>query len=539
MTHRTVNIGSVPNDTNADPARTAFGKINSDVTDLYSGVSIGDPRYYGAVPDNSTDATTAIQTAIAAVQGTGVPLVLLGGVYLISGALSVTDQLTVVGGGTTAFGSNGGSGIRTSSATADIFTVNTTRPFSIRDVSLYSNSAKASGNGITITQTGANLNRLSRIERCYILNMAIGVSLNNCANYTVRDNLIQDFWVEGIYHTGTSSAPDLGDSIIEGNTIWDFNVTTGDSCIRLDPGAAVNIIGNKLLSAQYGVRLTVSQGPTGTLNIVGNSIEQQTGISVFIQQTVAGKTYGNVCIANNEFSTIGLSSFQSGINIAQGLSVQYLSNVAITGNVFNMSTTQAQACVSVFDGNGVTITGNVINNNNTSGMTYGIDVGGNITNSLVDDNKVVNPGTGGTYSPNTVLVSMKPSGFMTFSTGTSNVAAGATSYLGAADVHATVGDASFYVPFKCRAVRLFTTAGSAPGAAQTFTYTLMVNGAASAITTVVSGAGTTDGQDITHVVAIPAPDGPTASARIAMQVVASGGAAVVNHRVTVQLVKDD
>jgi hypothetical protein len=108
-----------------------------------------------------------------------------------------------------------------------------------------------------------------------------------------------------------------------------------------------------------------------------------------------------------------------------------------------------------------------------------------------------------------------------------------------ADIEVGIGSASFYPPFKCRALKMFVNADTTPGIGQSFQYTLYVGGSATSITVTNSGIAGSDCQDITHVVAIPDPAGPSTAARLALQLVTSAGAVVCRHRVTIQLVKDD
>lgn len=506
----------------------------------------GDLRRYGAVPDNATDSTAAIQRAINGNQGSGTIIQIIGGMYVVSSALSVTNSQIFSGSGTTGFGAGGGTGIRTTSTTADVFTCNTALPVEFRDFTIISNAQKTSGNGngITIVQSGTSINRLSRIERMYIYNMSVGISLTNCANWTIANNLIQNFSTQGIYAGATATSPDLGDSLISGNVIWDFNITTGDSCIRLDPNAGIEIIGNKLLSAQFGVRVTASQGPTGTVNIVGNSFEQQTSNCINFQQVAAGKIYNNVTISSNEFSIVGTGG-GSAINIQQGTFSTYISNLTITGNVCNMATATVAACISIADGNGVTLSGNVVNANSVAGMTYAYDVvtGTNATNVSVSGNKAINlPGGVSVYSPNTVQY-LPIAAELVFSTGANNVAAASTVWLGAAESYAVGTPYNVYPTFDYYIVRAYSSAqgAGAPGVGQTFTYTVCTGASGatpSAVTWSVTGA-TADGSDVTptHASGPFDPSGNNTNARLGVKLVTSAGATASTHRVTVQLAK--
>jgi len=232
----------------------------------------------------------------------------------------------------------------------------------------------AAGNGILI-QSGAinNLNRGSHIQNVSVWGGGTSVYLFHSANYTVKDSFLLNFSQDGIYADTDSNMPDIGDSEISGNTIWDFNVTTGNAGIRLDPQGGMEILGNKLLGATFGIWLTVSQGPTGTLNIAQNSLEQQNVAHVYIQQTNSAATYADITITGNEMENYGISTFQDGIAVTNP-GAQYLQDLAITGNTIRDCGT-LYGLINIQSVTGAAITGNILDGCGSG--TPGVSLGSN------------------------------------------------------------------------------------------------------------------------------------------------------------------
>jgi hypothetical protein len=139
----------------------------------------------------------------------------------------------------------------------------------------------------------------------------------------------------------------------------------------------------------------------------------------------------------------------------------------------------------------------------------------------------VTTANGGTGTANGVPA---PLGFSTASGAT--VATNTTIYLGNFGANATENTVAMPLPFPCTVRNLVVVASAAPGAAQTFTYTLRKNGVAQAVTTSLSGASQTTNSDTTHSVSYGAGD------TIDVQLVTSNGAAVAAHLVSVEVDKN-
>lgn len=111
--------------------------------------------------------------------------------------------------------------------------------------------------------------------------------------------------------------------------------------------------------------------------------------------------------------------------------------------------------------------------------------------------------------------------FVTHSSGT--VAAGATVYFSAYGNSATETQVSFVCPVAGTIRNLYASADAAPGAAQTFTYTVRKGAADTAVTCQTSGGAATASNDTTHSATVAAGD------LLTVKLVTSAGAAVQRH----------
>jgi len=372
---------------------------------------------FGAKLDGYFDDTTAWQAAINYVTSirnataSGGKLTAPPGFSSISAALLITGPIIIEGAGDGAgsgTGNSGGTVIRTTNATADAFTVTTPLSVIFRNlrIDVFSTTTKTAGSGIAISMAGSDINLGSVVEQCTIVGYTSCIYLVSCANYSIVNNRLLGFLANGIYDAATTSNPDLGDATITGNTIWAQNSTPTDSCIRLDPAGGMEVSSNKLLGSPYGIRLTVSQGPTGTLNIFGNSIEQQLVYCIRVEQSTPGKTYGDIVIANNEIAVVSPPTPQGAISIVAGSS-QYLTNILIHDNNLLMVHTTAQPQISIQDGANVQVHNNNIDLGAVAGPS-GIATGGNVGNAWVLENTFTGTTSASFYSAglstSTVLV---------------------------------------------------------------------------------------------------------------------------------------
>lgn len=501
---------------------------------------------FGATGDGSTDDTAAIQAAIdVAVAGGGGIVLFPPGFYKTTSALTITKGVVLQGSGIglgTGTGNSGGTVIRSGAAAGDVITISSAQSCTLLDFTIDCPSfTKASGTaGVRVQGEGGsgNTNNRTRLQNVRISNMYDAIVWDAASNLVMHGCHVQDFLNIGVYSKQTG-ATDSGHNTIDSCVIWDLNVGTSQASVRYDKGGDIRIVNNKMLGSTYGVRVVLDDGETGTMLVTGNSFEEQLTNNIRIAQGTTGKNFGNLVVVGNQFSFVAPSSPQSNIAIVAGTAgggaPTWIKNISIVGNVFNNAHNIATATISVQDGTGVTVAANALNANSSSNP-IGIDVGGSVVSAKVTGNSVVNYTAGNEYATSTTAFKT-PTAILNFSTGAGTVANNLTRYLGLADAVSSEGDALFYIPYKCLALNLMTTAGAAPGGSDTFTYTLRVNGSDTTLTSQAS-ASTSDSQDRTHVVAIPSPAGPSTAARVSMKLVTSATAATTNHRVSVQITEN-
>jgi pectate lyase-like protein len=501
---------------------------------------------FGAVVDGVANDTAAIQLAIdAAVAGGGGIVFFPPGFYKTTAALTITKGIVLQGSGMgveTGAGNSGGTVIRNASAGGDVITISSLGSVILKDFAIDAPAVtKSAGTaGVRIQGAGGsgNTNNRTRLENVRISNMYDGVVWDTASNVVLHGCHIQDYLNVGVYSKQTGGV-DSGHNTIDSSVIWDLNVGTSQANIRYDKGGDLRIVNNKLLGGTYGVRVVLDDGETGTMLMTGNSFEEHKTNDIRIGQATVGKNFGNVVIVGNQFSTVTPPTPQSNIAViagtAGGGATSWLKNISITGNVINNAHNAAYAAISVQDGEGVAVAANTISGGGQANP-LGIDVGGSAVSGKITGNVVFDM-PGGNYTTSSVFFKV-PTAILTFSSDVGGVAAGATAYLGAGIDTATEGFVQVYVPYKCVLLNLHAHANTAPVGAETYTYTLRVNGSDTALTSQVTGANT-DGQDRTNAVAVPSPAGPSTVARISLKVVASVGAAVGVHVVTVEVTEDD
>lgn len=124
----------------------------------------------------------------------------------------------------------------------------------------------------------------------------------------------------------------------------------------------------------------------------------------------------------------------------------------------------------------------------------------------------------------------KARAIMTFTSipGGPDPAANQTVYLGFQESN-TENGVTWRVPFTCTLKNMYVRAGNAPGLNESFLYTLRKNLADTAIAASLDGAAQTTAADTTHTVTAVAGD------ELAVKLVLTAAAQVVNHRVTLEV----
>lgn len=109
------------------------------------------------------------------------------------------------------------------------------------------------------------------------------------------------------------------------------------------------------------------------------------------------------------------------------------------------------------------------------------------------------------------------------------VAAATTTYVGTNGENATETIVRMVMPVAGVLRKLYVVAAAVAGAAQSFTYTVRVNGVDTTITCAVSGASATTANDTTHTASVVAGD------TVDIKLVTSAGAAAVRHAIGLEL----
>lgn len=125
-----------------------------------------------------------------------------------------------------------------------------------------------------------------------------------------------------------------------------------------------------------------------------------------------------------------------------------------------------------------------------------------------------------------LLNTISPRSVMTFKS--NGIASGATEYMDASNSNATIANVNMPVPFDCTIKNMFAKSAAAPGASQTYLYTLFKNGVGQTLTCTITDPATT-ASDTTNSVPVAAGD------LISVRVIASGSAANTFHHVSVDV----
>lgn len=200
--------------------------------------------------------------------------------------------------------------IRITSPTGDVLRFEGSEPVRVSDLRVSTTVMREVGAaGIVLSGPGGPItNRMSVIERVFVIGQSIGIHAFNVMGMKVRDCYIVDSRHVGIqiYNPGSI---DTGDNLIDG-CIFD----TGQpaiAAIRWYTGGGVRITNNKILSHAYAFLMQLTNddypeplGGTSNLIISHNSFENQSSDSIRLEQ-LGDKTFHNVQILGNQIISWG------------------------------------------------------------------------------------------------------------------------------------------------------------------------------------------------------------------------------------------
>jgi hypothetical protein len=363
MTYTRPAGGDPGNDASATDATVIIGALSDGLEALESGVY--NVRAYGATGDGSTNDTSAINSAIAAlVAAGGGVLYFPKGTYRTTGGHTLSVACSVVGQGLAV------TGLTTTTGTATVFTI-TSDSVTIRDLSISHLGTSTSGSGIAVTSNGV---------QCRFLCLTVYGFHTNIDIQQGAEWLIHGCRLVGsssmVYNVKVAHAvfPDWGDSGISDSTLIGLEGGSATSHIYQVSGGGLRVTGSKLNGGVVDpIRVAMTSQITGVLTVTGNSIENFSGVGVKVE--IAGGTFVNGTITGNEI--VPFQSSTTGVRLTSS-SGGTLSNFTICANAFGSTTG-----VSLNNALNVAIAGNSYSGVTTNLAQTGTNTGLRNTDGLV------------------------------------------------------------------------------------------------------------------------------------------------------------
>jgi len=318
---------------------------------------------FGADPTGATDSTTAMNNAHA----TGQLIYYPAGTYHF-----VSGGVTIPGGGIIGDGAYQTYLYATDTGSANCLNYTGGLAGRFENFQLLPLTTKSGGYGIVVGPVSGEVSAM-RVFQIVINALPNGINFARASRWTVIACQFYTFSGDAITVDNLNDA-DSGDSCIT-NCDFENNVPgTNLSCngIRQIASGGLKITGNKFNNLGVGYLLDLGTHSTSDLNIVGNSFENFHFSGIQLQCISGAAFFQNVVICGNQFyghSSSGNSSCIYSNNVAQ-----FLSRIAVTGNIIFQSDTAAASGILL---NNVTVgivEGNSLNAN-IGTATLGISLG--------------------------------------------------------------------------------------------------------------------------------------------------------------------
>lgn len=360
------------------------------------------PLWFG-----DTVTVTTIQNTVDVMQdptgtNTGGRVLLPSGLHNLdtsSASIDVTGAVTIMGTGMGHFGSDsGGTLLRNTTAAGDVFNVAYSDSVILRDFRLDAqNATKSSGTAfIRLAGTGGagNVMRNSRIKDVFLVDAYDGVVTEGAQKLLFEGVHIIDYLNIGIYFKQTGATDQGGNVVGPACTFWDLNVGTSSAGIRYDKGGALHVMGSNFQGSDYSFQMELDDGDTGTLMFTNNSMEefQISAIKLGRDSVTTSNRFGNVVIIGNEISSLNdPASSDNAIQIDEEngtTNSDWIKNITITGNVFNMAITATKSAIDIGNCEGGVVANNVINGNGAANYRGILSRGSDIVDLLITDNVI-------------------------------------------------------------------------------------------------------------------------------------------------------
>lgn len=307
-----------------------------------------DVTAYGLVGDGSTDNTSALQTLLTGISQDST-IYFPAGDFKINGAVTYSGvhDLRLIGAGKNA------SRIHQFSSTSDTFIMATDAHVEFEHLWIKNQPVPTAGSGIKFSGNLAQVNA-PIVSKCRIEGQWQGVICTRTNQFLIIGNDFVNHVTDGIF----ANDPDSNDSAIVSNFLG-TSISGVNSGIQMTKSPGLRICANKVLGFKYGLLVSLEE-TTSTVNVTGNSFENQATAGIQLQLSVAAKTIGSVAITGNEFAQHPTCIFVSNNGA-------FIDNVCITGNTFGAFTTG----IDIRGGTRFTVVGN-----DFSGGTTGISTTG-------------------------------------------------------------------------------------------------------------------------------------------------------------------
>ena len=527
-------------------------------------------KNFGALGNNVADDTAAIAAAIAAAQAKGGGVVFFPrGTYRITSELTITNtKVLIVGEGIDS------SIIRQTSATANGLNFNYPISFAqptgggVRDITVEAGAGFSTGTSYTINSTGTGIRVRNASDNFSASNFVVhnfskAIQLLHCWNTRWQHfrTLFANTHVEIDQDSNNIGAGNTffgikisnqGMSPIPSGSIGIHNLASGGNCfafiditevgrgvVTSPSSAAQQVLYDEYFTVRpdtcvadcwdfdgsagrpiWSIRLTNCWGAFSTngrglrlrgsgvdgIRWVGGALRENGSHGAGVEAGPKNWTISDVEIASNGKLSAGV---HHGVSIAAGLSGWMIRGCHI-GNFASTLNTQQ---------NGIDIAPGVSTNFRISENTFVSNLGNPLQNgssSLLFDisNNLPRQVNGLNESEAVTYTGSTPS----------TVAANTTVYLGAAGASTTISHSVWVVSRPSLVSRIYAAVQSAPGAGESFTYTLFKNGIATSLTCTISGAAAFSATSNSPPVLVEFGD------FLELRLVTSNSAAVTRHR---------
>jgi hypothetical protein len=324
---------------------------------LRESVSVKD---FGAVGDNVTNDTAAIQAALTA--ATGKSIYFPAGTYKYS-------TLTIAA-GMRLYGDGASSRLYTTQTSGGGVTVTTTSAVIVENMTFTSAGAQTSG-GYFVVNPGAGENTQTTFRKVAFDNYFIAVQFIRASLWTIDNCYFGTAGIAGSISVSVQNdnVADSGDNNITACTFY-FSTNLGTH-IKHISGGGLRIINNKFLYGEYHYHMVLAAGAvTSDLIFSANSSEfADNGNIVF--DGIVGGTFANTTICGNEYT---VSTGKYGI-LVNSISPSWLDGVLITDCIFGSN--GAAFAIAISDVRRCTIGPNIYRMNaGSTGILLGTNTAG-------------------------------------------------------------------------------------------------------------------------------------------------------------------